>query len=141
MVQGFEGCPTMGSTAALALSRVGSASPPWSQAGGQRMGPELYSDLPESCGSSNKDSMVRLTPPFHEGTHEGSNQRWVASRSDPRIKQGLGGCTRVLTQQTAMTLVEQGPRSHERPYEWSPPTTLLKSHENSHQQKIRSIKQ
>jgi hypothetical protein len=55
---------------------------------------------------------VRLTriawfgspPPFHEGTREGSNQRRVASQSDPCIEQGLGGCTRVLTQRMVMPL-------------------------------------
>jgi hypothetical protein len=42
-------------------SRVRSESPPWSQAGAQRMGPGLHLDLPKSHGSSNKDIVVWLT--------------------------------------------------------------------------------
>jgi hypothetical protein len=128
------------------MSGVESVSPPWSQVGAQRMGPVLHSDLPANSPPRATIRPTRIawfdSPPlFLEGTRMGSNQRRVASRSDPCIKQGLRGCTRVQTQQTTMTLRRARARELRTTQQTVTPTTLLKSHENSHQRKIQFIKQ
>jgi hypothetical protein len=67
------------------------------------MGPGLHLYLSANSSPSAMVHPMRIAwsgspSPFHGGMHEGPNQRWEASQSNPCIERGLGGYARTMTQ-------------------------------------------